>query len=154
VERLRAATQVPPADTAREHALLNAFAAHHASPRRARVWGWCAGLAAAAALAIAIGIGPAAPGRRGRPAGDGPAAQGAASLRGVPAQPAPGEFVPWPGSSGLPPLESGELVRMDLPVSMLPSLGVTPPAHAAASVKADVVIGQDGLARAVRLVSD
>ena len=38
-------------------------------------------------------------------------------------------------------------------VSMLPSLGVTPPPGAVARVKADVIVGQDGLTRAVRLVN-
>lgn len=50
-------------------------------------------------------------------------------------------------------MESGTLVRLDLPVSVLPSLGVTPPATGHATVKADLVIGQDGLTRAVRLVN-
>jgi len=61
------------------------------------------------------------------------------------------EFVPWPGSSALPPLESGALVRVDLPPSVLPSLGVVPPSHAGL-VKADVLIDQDGFARAIRFV--
>jgi hypothetical protein len=65
-----------------------------------------------------------------------------------------GEFVPWPGARDLPPLESGELLRVDLPVSMLPALGMVPPATRGTAVKADVIVGQDGLARAVRLVSD
>lgn len=75
------------------------------------------------------------------------------SLRGAPleTQP-PNEFVIVPGAAALPPLESGELVRMELPVSMLPALGVVPPASAAMRVKADLIVGQDGLPRAVRLV--
>ena len=32
-----------------------------------------------------------------------------------------------PGAATLPAMESGSLVRMDVPVSMLPSLGLTPP---------------------------
>jgi hypothetical protein len=63
------------------------------------------------------------------------------------------DFVVVPGAAGLPPMESGTLVRLDLPVSVLPSLGVTPPATSHATVKADLVIGQDGLTRAVRLVN-
>ena len=63
----------------------------------------------------------------------------------------PSAFIPWPGSIALPPLESGAFVRIDLPVSVLPSLGVLPPPHAGA-VQADVLVGQDGFARAVRLV--
>jgi hypothetical protein len=63
------------------------------------------------------------------------------------------EFIVVPGAANLPPMESGTLVRIDLPVSMLPSLGVTPPAGGGATVRADLVIGQDGLTRAVRLVN-
>jgi hypothetical protein len=61
-------------------------------------------------------------------------------------------FVPWPGSDAWPPFESGELMRVDLPVSALPALGLLPPASAAGVVPAEIVVGQDGFARAVRLV--
>jgi hypothetical protein len=63
------------------------------------------------------------------------------------------DFIVVPGAASLPPLESGTLLRLDLPISVLPSLGVTPPATAHSTVKADLVIGQDGLTRAVRLVN-
>jgi hypothetical protein len=37
---------------------------------------------------------------------------------------------------------------------MLPSLGLTPPqTNSATSVQADVIVGQDGLTRAARLVN-
>jgi len=62
--------------------------------------------------------------------------------------------VPWPGAAALPAFESGQLVRTELPASVLPLLGLeapdTPPD---ARVAADVIYGQDGLARAVRLVN-
>ena len=58
-----------------------------------------------------------------------------------------------PGAAGLPPMESGTLVRMEVPVAMLPSLGVTPPSGRATTVTADLVVAQDGLPRAVRLVN-
>lgn len=61
------------------------------------------------------------------------------------------DFVPWPGAAARPPFESGELVRIDLPASVLHSLGLWSPAAPDAVVQADVVIGQDGYARAVRL---
>ena len=35
-------------------------------------------------------------------------------------------------------------MRMELPVSALPSLGLAPPASPAAVVQADVLVGQDG----------
>jgi hypothetical protein len=61
-------------------------------------------------------------------------------------------FVPWPGSEVLPAFESGQLLRVELPASVLPLLGLV---HAGAvnnkTVTADVLVGQDGLARAVRL---
>ena len=49
------------------------------------------------------------------------------------------DFVAWPGATAWPPFESGELIRVELPVDG----GV---------VEADVLVGQDGFARAVRLV--
>ena len=66
----------------------------------------------------------------------------------------PNEFVMVPGAATLPALESGSLVRMDVPVSELPALGLTPPpSNRTASVKADLIVGQDGLTRAARLVN-
>jgi hypothetical protein len=103
-------------------------------------WWTSAALATATALLIVVGIGP------GRETGTSSVLPSHAV--------AVGEFVPWPGARDLPPLESGELLRVDLPVSMLPSLGIVPPATQAVRVKADVIVGQDGLARAVRLVSN
>jgi hypothetical protein len=155
--RLAAATEVPPPDAAREAALLAAFDARRPpaprpSPRGA--W-WLAALASAAVLLIAAGIRPGLAGRSGAPPPDrSAAAHGAVDSRNVRPGPLPGDFIAWPGAAWLPPLESGELVRMDLPVAMLPSLGVAPPAAQVTAVKADVVIGQDGLARAVRFVGN
>ena len=101
-----------------------------------------AALAAAAAVLIAVALpwGPA--GRRG--------SIPPSSARDVQLV---SDFVVVPGAASLPPMESGTLVRIDIPVSVLPSLGVMPPATAKATVKADLVIGQDGLTRAVRLVN-
>lgn len=63
------------------------------------------------------------------------------------------EFVAIPGAIGLPALESATIVRTELPVSVLPSYGVEIAADAArAAVPADVLVGQDGQARAIRLV--
>jgi hypothetical protein len=49
------------------------------------------------------------------------------------------EFVAWPGTGAWPPFESGELIRIDLPTE-------------AGVLQADVLVDQDGFARAVRLV--
>lgn len=63
------------------------------------------------------------------------------------------DWVAWPGAAVLPAFESGELVRTELPASVLPLLGFTSPdLPREGRVAADVVYGQDGEARAVRLV--
>jgi hypothetical protein len=161
LKRLADTAVVPAADPAREAALMAAFDAMRARPDRVtrsggrQYWGM-AGLATAAAMLIAVGLGPASTGRRGSSSsgGDGPTHRALApSARGVQSIPKPpGEFVMLPGTAGLPPLESGSLVRMDLPIAMLASMGVIPPAGRATAIRADVIVGQDGIARAVRLV--
>jgi hypothetical protein len=153
LRRLDDASEPPPIDPRREAALLAAFdAAQHQIPRRRPYWGM-AGLAAAAALLIAVAL-PVRAGRHGSPI-DGMATRMPlpSSSRGVQPEPLPPmEFVLVPGAAALPPMESGSLVRMEIPVSMLPSLGLTPPAASVTAVRADVIVGQDGLKRAVRLV--
>jgi hypothetical protein len=143
LRRLNDATVPPPVDPAREAALMAAFDAAFAPPRGTRHGYWpMAALAAAAAVLIAVALPLSPAGRRG--------SIPPSSSRDV--QPAT-DFVLVPGAASLPPMESGTLVRVDLPVSVLPSLGVTPPATGHATVKADLVVGQDGLTRAVRLVN-
>lgn len=61
-------------------------------------------------------------------------------------------FLAWPGAMAGPPLESGSVIRVTLPVSILPALGLWPPPSAGSEVPADLLVGQDGFARAVRLV--
>jgi hypothetical protein len=64
------------------------------------------------------------------------------------------EFMPIPGTAGLPAFESGSIVRVELPVSALPSYGVEiVPDATRSAVEADVLVGQDGQARGIRLVS-
>lgn len=157
LRRLADSTHVPPIDPAREAAVLAAFdaaAARRLAPQRGTFAGM-AGLAAAAALLIEVGIAPVRTGRHGIPSGGDELLQPtlASALRGVRPEPQPpSEFILVPGAAALPPMESGSLVRMEVPVSLLPSLGVTPPAHPGAGVTADVIVGQDGLTRAIRLV--
>ncbi len=62
-------------------------------------------------------------------------------------------FVPIPSAAGLPAFESGEIVRLGIPVTALPNYGVDIPAGGSASVQADLLVGQDGQARAIRLVT-
>lgn len=69
----------------------------------------------------------------------------------APSHLAPSAFVPWPGAETLPAFESGRLMRLDLPESVAISLGLTPRAPGSGIVRADLLVGQDGLARAVRV---
>ena len=62
------------------------------------------------------------------------------------------EFVAWPGATRLPTFESGYLMRVDMPVSIVLSLGLVPQMPQATFVQTDVLVGQDRLPRAVRLV--
>jgi hypothetical protein len=63
-------------------------------------------------------------------------------------------FVPIPYVTPLDPLERFNVVRMELPVAALIAAGlVIQTADAGARAEADVVVGQDGRARAVRLIS-
>jgi len=63
-------------------------------------------------------------------------------------------FVMWPGADELPRFESGQLMRVELPASVVVSLGLRPPRplRMDGTVQTDVLVGQDGYARAVRLV--
>ena len=64
------------------------------------------------------------------------------------------EFVTLPAAAGLPDLESGSVVRIAVPVGALPEYGLDIAAVGSkTTVDADVLVGQDGLARAIRLVS-
>jgi hypothetical protein len=63
-------------------------------------------------------------------------------------------FVALPGAAGLPEFESGTIVRLELSLASLPSYGVDiTRAGASRPVEADVLVGQDGQPRAIRLVS-
>ena len=143
-------TEVPDLDRRREVQLLAAF---DAAGRRGRTsrghWWWLTGLAGATTALILVALGPAARGRVAPGTDRTPVAQtggGRSEAQMV------GDFVPWPGAIGLPRLDSGELLRVELPISMLPSLGLRPPVSRRQVVSADLLVGQDGLTRAVRLV--
>ena len=63
-------------------------------------------------------------------------------------------FVPIPYVMPLAPYERAEVVRMELPVAALIAAGLQlRTADPGARAEADVVVGQDGRARAVRLIS-
>jgi len=64
-------------------------------------------------------------------------------------------FLQIPGTAYLPPMESGAIVRVELPVTALPSYGIQiVPEMNTDSVDADLLIAQDGIARGIRLVND
>jgi hypothetical protein len=65
----------------------------------------------------------------------------------------PTGFVELPWTAGLPAFESGEIVRIDVPVASLPAYGIDISSGADRPVEADILIGQDGFARAIRLVT-
>ena len=86
-----------------------------------------------------------APPARPRPARRGPSAM---------AQPRNLEFVALPGASALPDFESGRIVRVVVPVTTLPAYGLDlVPDARPDSVEAELLVGQDGLARAIRLAA-
>lgn len=63
------------------------------------------------------------------------------------------EFIPLPNSEMLGPNEPVNLVHLELPRSAATAWGVSiPPGGAGEVVKADVVLGVDGIARAVRFL--
>ena len=63
------------------------------------------------------------------------------------------EFVRIPSAIGLPELESGTVLRMELPLTALPEYGLDiAPDAMRTSIEADVLVGQDGQPRAIRLV--
>ena len=144
LRQLAQSAEVPPLDPDRERALLEAFDLAQQQKRapaaRAGVW---RPASAAALLALAATMAWIIVGRSGRP----PAAPAVPPLTTT-------EFVLWPGAAELPTFESGHLMRIEVPVSALPSLGLVPPAMHTAVVQADVLVGQDGLPRAVRLSPD
>ena len=85
---------------------------------------------------------PRAPRRPRKPAADGPEP---ATMEG---------FVALPAAAGLPELESGRIIRIDLPVASLPAYGVDViPDLRRPDVEADLLVGQDGQPRAIRLVT-
>jgi hypothetical protein len=79
-----------------------------------------------------------------------------AGHRRAPASPVvrPVGFVALPGAAGLPDFESGQIIRMEIPLTSLPTYGIDILPDAQGSpVKADLLVGQDGQARAIRLVT-
>ena len=116
-----------------------------AGARRRRVYAAAGALAATLLAAIAVPAWRAATVRR--PAVDPPGP--AASF----ARPEPGEVATefFPLMYSNVPVTNGQTVRLELPQAALASFGLESD-DASGTVLADVVVGQDGLARAVRFV--
>jgi hypothetical protein len=175
LRRLADDLKEPADDPQREHTLLAMFDRAWSRQRaHAPIWTWlaAAGLACAAVLTWHLAGAPGAR-RIGTPpvavvepetqqtealdsASRVPGAEHVTSTPATPATPVhPGraqhadfrpdetpdstDFVAWPGATAWPPFESGELIRIDIPTEV----GV---------VQAEVLVGQDGFARAIRLV--
>ena len=66
-----------------------------------------------------------------------------------------GGFLDIPAAAYLPPMESGSIVRTELPLSALPSYGISiVPEMTTDLVDVDLLVAQDGLARGIRLVNN
>jgi hypothetical protein len=62
-------------------------------------------------------------------------------------------FVAFPYTPQLTEVDRGQVLRVSMPASALRSYGVMlPPQRAMERIKADVLVGEDGLARAIRFV--
>jgi hypothetical protein len=111
--------------------LLASFDAAKSRPRRSRV-----SVAVSVAASVVIGAGLSVGWKSDAPSHRASAVAAAATAPPMKAQTA---FVVLPGARALPRLESGSVIRVNLPSSD-------------GSIEADVLVGQDGLVRAVRLV--
>ena len=128
-----------------EARLMRAFADHRPAGRSRGVY-WPLAVAAAVSLAA---LTPILMLRSTSPAPVETASAVAANTTGTVLD----GFVPVPGAASLPPLESGRIVRYEVPVAALPTYGVEiVPDAAQRAVEADLLVGQDGYARAIRLV--
>jgi hypothetical protein len=132
--------------------------------RRRNRWLGIGAAAVAACLGIVLWIRPA-PGVVPAPSTArvvGPAAPAPKAARLTPAYDPGAEvamneaainFYPLPDADDLPPLESATIVRVQLPMSSLRLMGLpVSDDRAAESIQADMLLGQDGLARGVRFV--
>ena len=134
-----------------ERELLEAFTEHHGAVRPVHVaWrrgGWRPWVAAAAALiAIAGSI----------QVWRFDARTTVNNVTRAPSSPAaPSGFVALPGAAALPDFESGAIVRVELTLAALPAYGVDISRAAGDQlVEADLLVGQDGQPRAIRLVTN
>jgi hypothetical protein len=124
--------------------------------RRRRVRGWTslASVAAmAAGIALLVWVREAPKPATATSAAAMPAAQpNTGGSFAVEEEEADASFYPLPEAEALPALENAMVVRVQLPVSSLRLMGFpVDEERADAAVQADLLLGQDGLARGVRL---
>jgi hypothetical protein len=144
-----------------EAKLVSAFRKHagtapaHSGGRRWKaVWagGSSLALVAAAALLLAVRERVNEP---ARPAASPAVASADWGSRFAETADSASEFIPLPNAARLAPNDDVNLVRVEVPRSAMIAVGfVVPPDRAAERVQADVVLGSDGLARAVRFLDE
>lgn len=128
-------SRVPGSNDVRLGRLLAAFDAQDAAPRPASRARLVVELSLAATVLIVAGLSVGwksdvpAPGTSGK----------SAATSSAPPMNAGSAFVVLPGADALPRFEHGEVIRVDIP-------------SAGGVIHAEVLVGQDGLARAARLV--
>jgi hypothetical protein len=137
----------PPAEM--EQRLLDAFAVMHTQTSRARAYSrvW---RAAAAVLLVATGV---ATWMASKVSPDLSSLDAARQRDANGGRGAFDDFMPLPVAVGLPAFESGVIVRIELPVAALPRYGVAIPDTPKRVVQADLLVGQDGQPRAIRVIN-
>jgi hypothetical protein len=166
LEELRALAAAEPhaASLAVEQKLLATFRARKARRRRV-VWGSAVGACAVAAAMVALFLSGPAPKRSNavaqapdvREAIEEPRQQDSDLLQTrfavVRTDDVASNFYPLPEAADLPAIETAMVVRVEMPASSLHFMGVPLGEDVSADpVEADVLLGQDGLARGVRLI--
>ncbi len=145
------------ASPAVEARLLAAFRIRNGTPVSAARRRWIPTLTWAAALAATLAFGFFLMRQNAPVAGPNPPVRQAE----VAAETAPNPldtaldqgYLPLPGAEPLAPADDVSVVHVELPRSAMMQVGIAVnPANAADTVLADVMIGSDGLARAVRFV--
>ena len=122
-----------------EHRLVAAFRERQRNQRQSRRWHWLAAAAAVALILVAVLV--------LRPDAEAPG-----QLSPLVAQEVATDYIPVVFG---PPLEADEfsqVIRISVPRSEMARYGLPVDGGPAARVKADVVLGEDGIARAIRFV--
>lgn len=131
-----------------EHRLLAEFRRRSEVRRRNIRWTIGGSGAIAAAIAVVLWMQPSA--NKNSPL---IAQADATQTISQEADPDQEEFYPLPDSEALPPVEYATVVRVQMQMSSLRLIGFPiNEDRAAERIQADVLLGQDGLARGVRLV--